>query len=186
MNVVSWSTIWWVVYLQKWSFTDPFIWILSQLCRISCEHPAHLRSRQHSGAKCKEASVLPPRRPGATVNPWWCRPKFLGIFLPLSLSPFDCYQHLGLRYQTGQPASSWPASTSRIIWNFLVSRRCHLLFFSSAFKWSQSSIWLLSHDNTRPPWYSGVTSAIRLWFYLLCPRFWLHPRECRKINNNWF
>lgn len=37
-----------------------------------------------------------------------------------------------------------------------------------------------------PTRYTGVTLAIRLWFYLLCPVFWLHPRECREINNNWF
>lgn len=99
------------------------------------------------------------------------------FFIPTPfLSALD--PHVAQCRKTGQPISCKLQSSEFHCWAE------EAMYSSSSSSWSQPSI--LSHDNISAPQYWGVTFAIRLWFYFLCPLFWLHPRECRKINKNWF
>lgn len=113
----------------------------------------------------------------------WCRVGWLWHSLSMG-SVSDWHRHVSSQLVVGS------AAPHESFWNFLVSGGCSLLFFSS-FKWSRIGVWLLSHDNISPP---PPPLAVR-WSYFsnspvvlspFVPLFWLHPRECREIDSNWF
>lgn len=73
----------------------------------------------------------------------WCRVGWLWHSLSMG-SVSDWHRHVSSQLVVGS------AAPHESFWNFLVSGRCSLLFFSS-FKWSRIGVWLLSHDNISPP-----------------------------------
>ena len=99
-----------------------------------------------------------------SIKHWWCRVGWL-------------WHSLASARQ--QPVRCRLSSTSWIILKFPGKRRMQL------------TLLLLSHDNiSRPP-----SSPAARWSYFsnspvvlspFVPLFWLHPRECREIDSNWF